>query len=44
MEERERLLRGSPDVQTAHEQPTTGMPREVPVPRKVIEREEELGI
>src|SRR5882724_7458410 len=32
---RNRLLRGSDDAQTAQEQPTTGTPVEVPLPRKV---------
>lgn len=37
-------MRGSGEVQTLHLHPITGMPREVPVPRNVIERESVLGI
>src|SRR5258708_36233048 len=32
---RNRLLRGSSEAQTAHRQPTTGTPVDVPVPRNV---------
>ena len=36
IEARVRWLRGSGDWQTGQSQPMTGMPTEVPVPRKVI--------
>src|SRR5438309_1475315 len=40
MDERVRLSRGSLDPHTAHVQPITGTPTDVPVPRKVIVRRE----